>query len=163
MNIQQSYREATVQGASPVQLVIRLYEQMIEDLRQAAIAVEQKNIQLRTKHIKHAILVIGHLQSPLDFDSGGKVARDLDHFYNVLRQSLLQVQFFPSKRELAQLITDLLAVRAAWIEVERAERLSVVTTLATASVTTTVATAPRLFHPSVDDSDSDQARMDWQG
>jgi flagellar biosynthetic protein FliS len=95
MNIQQSYREATVQGASPVQLVIGLYEQMIEDVRQAAIAVEQKDIRQRTRHIKHAILVIGHLQSVLDFENGGKVARDLNNFYNVLRQSLLQVQFFP--------------------------------------------------------------------
>ncbi|MGB6386293.1 MAG: flagellar export chaperone FliS [Terriglobales bacterium] len=161
MNIQQSYREATVQGASPVQLVIRLYEQMIEDLRQAAIAVEQKDIQRRTRHINHAILVIGHLQSPLDFDNGGKVARDLDHFYNVLRQNLLQVQFYPSKRGLTQLITDLLAVRSAWIEVERVERSSVTT----APVGTTVTTAPRLFHPSDDnpDSDSDRVRVDWQG
>lgn len=169
MNIQQSYREASVQGASPVQLVIRLYEQMIEDLRQAAIAVEQKDIQRRTRHINHAILVIGHLQSPLDFDNGGKVARDLDHFYNVLRQNLLQVQFFPSKRGLAQLITDLLAVRAAWIEVERAERSSAVSTLATAAITTVttaaVSAAPRLFHPSANDpdADSDRVRVDWQG
>jgi flagellar protein FliS len=169
MNIQQSYREATVQGASPVQLVIRLYEQMIEDVRQTAIAVEQKDIRRRTKHINHAILVIGHLQSPLDFDNGGKVAKDLDNFYNVLRQSLVQVQFFPSKRALAQLITDLLAVRAAWIEVERAERSSAVTTLATAAITTVmnaaISPAPRMFHPSADDpdSDSDRVRVDWRG
>jgi flagellar protein FliS len=167
MNIQQSYREATVQGANPVELVIRLYEQMIEDVRQAAIAVEQKDIRRRTKHINHAILVIGHLQSALDFDIGGKVARDLDNFYNVLRQSLLQVQFFPSKRGLAQLITDLLAVRAAWIEVERAERSSALTTAATIAITTVtstaVGTAPRLFHPSADDPDSDRVRVDWQG
>jgi flagellar secretion chaperone FliS len=141
MNIQQSYREASVQGASPIQLVIRLYEQIVEDLRQVAIAIEQNDIPRRTKRINHAILVIGHLQSTLDFANGGKVAKDLDNFYNVLRQSLLQVQFFPSKRGLAQLITDFLAVRAAWIEVERAERSSAVTTLATAAITTVTAAA----------------------
>src|SRR5271157_6540658 len=102
MNIQQSYREGTVQGASPVTLVVRLYEQMIEDLRQAAIAIEQNEIERRTKRIQHAILVIGHLQSPLDLAKGGKVARNLENFYNTLRQSLVWVQFHPSKRALAQ-------------------------------------------------------------
>ena len=70
MNIQQSYREATIQGASPVALVVRLYEQMIEDLRQVAVAIEKKDIERRTNRIKHAILVVGHLQSALDFAQG---------------------------------------------------------------------------------------------
>src|ERR1022692_2107977 len=93
MNIQQSYREATVGGASPVELVVRLYEQMIKDLREVADAIEQKDITLRTGRIKHAILVVGHLQSSLDFAKGGKVAKDLDNFYNAVRQSLVWVQF----------------------------------------------------------------------
>ena len=80
MNIQQSYRESSARGASPVDLVVRLYEQIVEDLRQAAIAIDQNDIRRRTKRINHAILVIGHLQSPLDFDNGGKVAQDLDTF-----------------------------------------------------------------------------------
>ena len=88
-------------------------------LTQAVQAVEQNDIERRTKLINHAILVIGHLQSPLDFENGGKVARDLDHFYNVLRQNLVQVQLHPSKAGICQLITDLLAVREGWIEVER--------------------------------------------
>ncbi|MFZ0799239.1 MAG: flagellar export chaperone FliS [Terriglobales bacterium] len=121
MNIQQSYREAAVRGASRVQLVVRLYEQIVEDLRQAAIAVEQNAIERQSKRIKHAILVIGHLQSSLDFEKGGKVAHDLNHFYDVLRQNLVQVQFQPSRRALTQQITDLLVLREAWIQVERAE------------------------------------------
>jgi flagellar protein FliS len=124
MNIQQSYREATVRGASPVELVVRLYEQVIEDLRRAAIAIEQNQIELRTKRIRHAILVVGHLQSPLDFANGGKVAKDLDNFYNVLRQNLIQAQFHPSKRGITQLITDLLVVREAWIQVDQVEKRS---------------------------------------
>ena len=150
MNIQQSYREAAVQGASPVALVVRLYEQIIEDLRQAAIAIEQNAIERRTKRIKHAILVVGHLQSPLDFANGGKVAQDLDHFYNVLRQNLVQVQFHPSKRGITQLITDLLALREAWIQVEQAERPSVTTAAGTVGSSAAV-------------TDADHVHMNWQG
>jgi flagellar protein FliS len=106
-------------GASPVQLVIRLYEQIIEDLRQALNAIEQSQIELRTNKINHAILVIGHLQSRLHFEAGGKPARNLDTFYNLLRHNLMQAQFRASKEMLSRQITDLLEVRAAWLEVER--------------------------------------------
>ncbi|MGD0414188.1 MAG: flagellar export chaperone FliS [Terriglobales bacterium] len=156
MNSQQSYREGTVRGANPVELVVRLYEQMIEDLRQVAIAIEQKDIERRTKRINHVILVIGHLQSSLDFANGGKVAKNLDNFYNVLRQNLIQVQFHPSKRGVAQLITDLLALREAWIQVERAENPSATT----AAVTTAASMVPFGADP---DSDSGHGRADWQG
>lgn len=154
MNFKQSYREAAIRGASPVELTVRLYEQMIEDLRQAAIALENNDIPRRTSRINHVILVIGHLQSALDSSRGGKVAQDLDNFYNALRQNVVQVQFHPSRIGFAQLITDLLAVRAAWMEVDRTERPQAET-----------ASSPRRSsHSSTEEpvTDSD-SHLDWKG
>jgi flagellin-specific chaperone FliS len=131
-------------------LVVRLYEQMIEDMRHVAIAIEKNDIERRSNRIKHALLVIGHLQSSLDFANGGKVAQDLKHFYEALRQNVVWVQFHPSKRGAAQVITDLLALREAWIEVERAENPS-------------GATAARMVPSAADDPASDHVPMDWQG
>lgn len=120
-NVPKVYREADAHGATAVRLVVLLYEQIIRDLTQAAQAIERNDIESRTKCINHAILVVAYLQSPLDFGNGGKVAKDLDTFYNALRQNMMQVQFFPTKPGVNQLITDVLAVREAWIEVQRAE------------------------------------------
>jgi flagellar biosynthetic protein FliS len=138
--------------------VVRLYEQIVEDLRQAAKAIEQNDIGGRTRHINHAILVIGHLQSPLDFANGGKVAKDLDHFYNVLRQNLIQVQFYPSKPAINQQITDLFAVRDAWIQVERAER-STVTPPAVDPISAAALTPPY----GAAEPKAARTRMDFQG
>ena len=153
-NPRSAYRENDVRGASAVRLVVLLYEQLVQDLRQALQAIEQNDIEERTKRINHAILVIGHLQSPLDFANGGKVAQDLDHFYDVLRQNLVQVQFHPSRAGISQQITDLVAVREAWTEVERAEKSLVAT-----SVTTTPSTIPS-GAPSLE---PDPARVSWKG
>ncbi len=164
MNIQQSYREAAVRGASSVALVVRLYEQAIEDMRQVVIAIGQNDIQRRSDRIKHALLVIGHLQSSLDFVNGGKVAKDLENFYNVLRQNVIQVQFRPARRAVTQVITDLLAVRQAWIKVEQDQNPS--SSMATAPATTaTTAASSQLFHPIGEEFDTDFPRphMDWQG
>ena len=153
-NPRTAYRENDVRGATAVRLVVLLYEQLVQDLRHALQAIEQNDIELRTKRINHAILVIGHLQSPLDFANGGKVAQDLNHFYNVLRQNLVQVQFHPSRAGLSQQITDLLAVREAWTEVERAETSSVATAVATSSGTVPSGAAS---------PESDPVRVDWKG
>lgn len=115
------YREATVSGAGPIALVIRLYEQMIQDLRQAIKALDDHNIELRTARINHTILVIAYLDSQLNFAQGGKVAEQLRTFYGALRANLLQAQLTQSREILTRQITDLLAIREAWIAVERSE------------------------------------------
>jgi flagellar biosynthetic protein FliS len=123
MDIRRSYREATIRGARPVELVMRLYEQIVEDLRQAIRAIEQGDIELRTNRLNHAILVIAYLQSQLNLANDSKVSDHLNHFYDTLRQNLVQLQFHPSIPGVHQQITDLMDVREAWTEVERAERL----------------------------------------
>ncbi len=145
-----SYRAGNVAGASPVALVARLYEQMIHDLRQAMNALEQNDIELRTGKINHAVLVIGYLESQLNFDAGGKVAENLKNFYHSLRENLLQAQLQQSTALLARQITDLLAVREAWIEVERAEGSATATAADLATATAPVST-------------SGAPRVDWKG
>jgi len=145
-----AYRENDVGGATSVRLVVLLYDQLIQDLIRAAHAIEQNDIELRTKMLNHAILVIAHLQSPLDFAKGGKVAQDLNYFYNVLRHNLVQVQFNPSKQAISQQITDVQALREAWIEVDRAEN--------------PVSTKSPRSIPSRDAaSEPGPARIDWKG
>jgi len=144
------YREGTVRGASPVALVARLYEQMIEDLRRAAKALEQNQIELRTSQINHAIVVLGYLQSQLNLAAGGKVAEQLGIFYDALRSNLTQAQLQQSEAILHQQIKDLLTVREAWIEVEQAEKASA------------LARATRI-EPNPAPSEPDVARVDWKG
>ena len=153
-NPRSAYRETDVRGATAVRLVVLLYEQMIQDLRQAAQAIEQNDIELRTNHINHAILVIAYLQSGLDFATGGKVAQDLSDFYDLLRQNLVQVQFLPSQAGIGQQITDLLAVREAWTEVEQAEK---------SSVTMEGTTTPSTFSSGTESLESDPVRVTWKG
>ena len=119
MNPGLSYREAAVAGASPVRLVILLYEQVIEDLRRALNAQRQKDIEARTREINHAILVLGHLQATLDKDQGGVVAANLDRFYQQVKSGLVEAQFQQSEAALERQISCLMQVYDAWCEVDR--------------------------------------------
>jgi flagellar secretion chaperone FliS len=119
MDARTSYRQANVRGASPVRLVICLYEQAIEDLRQAVIALEKGDIEGRTRGINHALIVLAQLQGTLDMERGGEVARNLNKFYNVVRSGLAEAQMKQSARILEQQVSQLVLVYEAWLEVER--------------------------------------------
>ncbi len=127
MNPGLSYREAAVVGASPVKLVILLYEQAMEDLRRAIAAQLRGDIEGRTREINHAILVIGHLEATLDPEQGGKVAENLALFYRQLRAELVDAQFKQSLAAIEQTIAQLVQVHGAWCEVERATAAPAVT------------------------------------
>jgi flagellar secretion chaperone FliS len=115
-----TYREAAVAGASPIRLVTLLYEQAIQDIRRAIDAQTKRDIEGRTRHINHAILVIGHLEATLDKERGGEVAENLQRFYEQLRSGLVSAQCQQSISLLEQQISLLTQIHAAWCEVERA-------------------------------------------
>jgi flagellar secretion chaperone FliS len=119
MNPGLSYREAAVRGASPVRLVTLLYEQAIEDLRRALGAHRHGEVEQRTREINHALLVLGQLQGTLDKEQGGRVARNLESFYNEVRAGLIDAQCRQSEFAIKQQITNLMRVRDAWGEIER--------------------------------------------
>lgn len=116
-----AYRQADARGATSLRLVVMLYEQIIQDLRQASLAIDQNNIELRTKRINHALDVICLLQATLNLERGGRVAQNLVRFYDTVRANLCEAQFQASKEILARQVTDLLTVREAWEQVERLE------------------------------------------
>lgn len=120
MNPGLSYREAAVAGASPVRLVILMYEQAMQDLRRALSAHTAGDIEGRTREINHAVLVIGHLQATLDHDQGGKVAENLARFYDQLRAGVMEAQCRQSAAALEEQIAHLMLVHQAWCEVEKA-------------------------------------------
>ena len=119
MNPGLSYREAAVAGASPVRLVILLYEQAVEDLRRAMAAHRRGDIEGRTREINHAILIVGHLQATLDKERGGKVATDLERFYQQLQAGLVEAQGKQSAAGIEQQIAHLMQVHEAWCQVEK--------------------------------------------
>jgi len=119
MNAQLSYREVAVRGASPVGLVILLYQQIIEDLRRAVVACERNDIEARTREINHALLVLGHLEATLDTENGLAVAQNLTRFYRQLRAALVEAQALQSRDRIERQIALLMLVHAAWCEAER--------------------------------------------
>jgi len=113
-----AYRQAAVETATPLGLVVILYDLVIEDLAKAVAAIGCGDVEARTAAIHHALSVLEQLQGRLDFEKGGDVARQLDRFYSMIRGKMLEAQMKCSREifeELAALVSDL---RRAWKQVE---------------------------------------------
>ena len=114
------YRESAVRSASPVGLIVILYEEVIRSLRRAQQACDKKDVEQRSLAVSHAIQVIGHLQSVLNFEAGGKVAQNLSRFYNVARAVILKSSQTANAQALASLAADFSSLAQAWQQVDRA-------------------------------------------
>ena len=116
MDASSAYIRSSGEGATPLRMVVLLYDQLIKDLRRAA--AKMNDIEARTRELDHALKVLGQLQGTLDLTQG-EVASNLDRFYSVLRTNLLQVQVTESAALLKEQINYLLLLREAWGQVEQ--------------------------------------------
>ena len=119
MDAIQAYRESELAGDNPVRLVVLLYDQMLRDLHRALDAFEKQDVPRRCDELDHALIVLAQLQGTLDLESGGEVAENLDHFYNLVRHNLLQASLEGSPELLRKQWQQILAVREAWLKVEQ--------------------------------------------
>jgi flagellar protein FliS len=115
-----SYRQAAMQHASTVGLVIALYDTLVGDLTRAIEAIERKDIQTRCDQISHGFKVLQHLEMMIDRENGGPAAVSLQRFYRHIRTQMLQAQFNLSTETLHDQIRIVLEVREAWQKVDGA-------------------------------------------
>jgi flagellar protein FliS len=112
-------REQAVRNASPVGLVILLYETIVASLLRAQEALQQNSAEKCAGELYHVLAVIGQLQATLDRQRGGEVAANLDRFYNVMRNQVLEASLKSSIPLLQELVGHFTSLKEAWQQVER--------------------------------------------
>lgn len=113
------YQETSVRGATSIELVVILYDTALDDMRHALTAMQQEQIETRSRHIGHALIVLQQLQGTLDFERGGAAARQFEQFYNLVRAKLLESQIRNSPESLKQQIRYFSEVRDCWLQANR--------------------------------------------
>jgi flagellar protein FliS len=113
-----SYRQASALGASPVGLVVALYDTILRDFFRALAALQAGDVETRVQELNHALTVIAHLQNVLDFKRGGEAATQLERFYTVTRGLIVKANFLPTPAALEELIELYGGLREAWSQAE---------------------------------------------
>jgi len=114
-----TYRQHAVEGASPLSLVVMLYDGAIAAISRAVTALESRDIEKKCAYLERALAIICQLEGSLDFEKGGEVAQTLKKFYTHARSAVLQANIQNSKESLACLLEQFSTVREAWARAER--------------------------------------------
>ena len=105
-----AYREATVTTQSKGRLIVMLYDGAIKFLKQAIVDVEAKDYEGKGRNIGKAQNIILELNTVLDMESGGEVAKNLRSLYNFMYRHLNQANIKCDSqmiREVIKLLEDL--------------------------------------------------------
>jgi flagellar biosynthetic protein FliS len=113
-----AYRKTALEGASGFGLMIALFDTLAGNLRRAAEAERNNDIERRCLEANHAALVLAHLEDWVDSAGGGELAQELIGFYSSLRHNLIEAQARRSVELLEQQMALVLSVRKIWQEME---------------------------------------------
>ena len=112
-----NYQEHSLDGASPVDLVVALYDGIIRFLYAAISAVERGDVAGRRVAVKRALAILIHLQARLRMDIGGRPAQVLSEFYASMFALILQASVGNSTERFEEVIGFVRTIRDTWRQV----------------------------------------------
>lgn len=116
-----SYAETSLQstalGGNPAELVVALYEGIVDALGQARILMERADLLEAGRRCSKALTILAGLRETLDFERGEPVASQLLQFYNVVTSRIISAQVRRDAALIAEAIGLMQSVKGAWQEV----------------------------------------------
>jgi flagellar secretion chaperone FliS len=117
MQYARQYEQTQVVTSSGVQLVVLLYDAAIQSMEMARRDIQAKNVREKARHLGRAIAIIGELNSVLDLEQGGEIARSLRRLYDYMLMELVEANARNNEQKLEAPLRCLSTLREAWREV----------------------------------------------
>ena len=111
------YEQTQVVTSSGVQLIVLLYDGAIQSIEIAKREIQAKNVREKARHLGRAIAIIGELNSVLDYEQGGDIARSLRRLYDYMLAELVEANARNNEKKLDAPLRCLNTLREAWREV----------------------------------------------
>lgn len=121
-NISQ-YKKNAVTTASPLQLVIMLYDGCLRFMTNADQAMQRKDIFSQNQNCQRAQNIITELISTLDMDRGGEIATNLYQLYNYAYDQLIMANINDDQVALKQSMKVFEELRQSWSALEQQTRI----------------------------------------
>ncbi len=118
--------ESAVNSASPVQLIVLLYDGAISSLAKAKGYMQEMQFAEKGRLISKATNIIEGLRALLDFDRGGEISTNLNALYEYMKHRLAVANLKNDPEGVAEVMRLLNDLRGAWVILEDADRVKAV-------------------------------------
>jgi flagellar protein FliS len=120
-NPYQSYRQIQIETASPLELVIKLYDGAVRFINQAKNGLETKDYTLTNESFRRAQEIIDELNDTLNMDAG-EIAVNLRDLYGFIKQTLVEANVKKDSKNLDNALQLLITLRSAWRELNLSQK-----------------------------------------
>ncbi len=114
----QEYQKNTVGSASPLQLVIMLYDGALKHLTHGKAAMKAKDVNTQNLELQKAQRIVMELMSCLDMDQGGEIAKNLFGLYGFITNQLIEANVEDDSTKIDRCIQILTELRTSWVQIE---------------------------------------------
>ena len=124
MQTVRKYQEINVNTASPMELIVMLYDECIRSLEKAekAFAIEgPERIENINNALLHAQDIITELAVSLDMEKGGVIAQNLQKLYDFMVNHLSHANIIKIVKPVSDVKAMMLDLREAWKEIAAKE------------------------------------------
>lgn len=113
-----AYRKNAAMGASPVQLVVMLYDGAIRFMEEGKRAMEEKNYEVQNAKLQRAQKIVMELMGSLDFAQGGEVAKNLLKLYEFVLAELVEANITDDPQRISNAQHTMRELREAWAAIQ---------------------------------------------
>lgn len=117
-----TYRKNAVESASPLQLVVMLYDGALRFMDAGRRAMVAGNRWEKNQNLQRAQRILAELMSTLDMDGGAEVAQNLFALYSFCYSRLVEANLEDDTELIDQPIRVLSELRDSWAKVEASLR-----------------------------------------
>lgn len=111
------YAQSSLLEASPLQLVIALYEGAVSATEQAKAALASGEDMARSRAITKAVSILAELMCSLDVEKGGEISANLKRLYSYMQQRLLLAHATKSAEPMNEVVKLLSTLLESWRQV----------------------------------------------
>ncbi len=108
------YRQSAVNTASPVELIVMLYDGALRALDAALLAMEQRDLQKQHDNLIRAQRIISELQMSLNMEHGGEIAVNLLALYSYVNNQLVDANINDDPKPIHEVAKLLAELRDSW-------------------------------------------------
>lgn len=106
-------------GASPHQLVVILYEDLLRELRLGALAIEAGDHSAKNARLTKGVALLFALEAGLDFGRGAGVADTLSRFYRGCRDAVMRASVENNAGLVREVVTNVGEIAESWKAIGR--------------------------------------------
>jgi len=117
------YKQTSVQSASREKLLLLLYEGAIRYMKQALMAIDNRDIAGRGLNIGRAFDIVNELNNTLNHEAGPEIAMNLEQLYMFISEQLTKSNATGDKKPLEDGLKIMETLYSGWVEaIEKLKR-----------------------------------------